>query len=249
MVRRSGIPFDRWRIIDADYFKDRLLEHAIRDKSLWSAIAPADVRSRMADDERFYPLELASLVHEESSLLARAARSDAITAGENVVIDTVLSDPSTALSIGAQLRAAGYQVTVVEVEVGRDESIARTQTRWRDGYVAAETGTGAPLGGRWVPEELPASLYEDGQTDSGCRAAASGLARDQGAVIRYEEHRVDPTGAPVLEAEYRRPGVDQKLERVSAAAASYPTSPAASLNARRGRPDSGRHGPGNDLSR
>jgi hypothetical protein len=100
-----------------------------------------------------------------------------------------------------------------------------------------------------VPEELPASLYAAGQTDSRCRAAALRLARNQGAVIRYEEHRVDATGAPVLEAEYRRSGVDQKLERVSAAAASYPTAPAASLNVRRGRPDRGVRGPDSDISR
>jgi len=250
VILSSGIPIDHWRIIDADDFKARLLDAAIQDGSYMTSIVPQEIREAMADGERFYPLELASLVHEESSLLVRAARADAIAADENVVLDTVLSSPSTALEIGKQLRAADYEITVVEVELERDASIARSQERWREGYVKAEEGTGTQLGGRWVPEELPASLYEPGKTDSRCRDAAHGLAHSQGAVTRYEEHRVDPaTGAPVLEVRYERSAVDRALKLVTSSPTSFPISPPASLSASRSRPTAGSDVPGDDLSR
>lgn len=158
---------------------------------------------------------MASLVHEESSLLAQQARAQAIAQGENIVIDTVLGNATYAAEIGASLRNAGYEVTLVEVEVRLEDSVARTQHRWREGYVAAEAGNGPALGGRWVPEELPASLYDTGQSDSRCRSIASNLAQQQSAVRTYEEHRVDPgTGSPTLEARYERASSGSALMRV-----------------------------------
>jgi len=68
---------------------------------------------------RFYPLELAALVHEEPSYLAKALRSDAIEAGDNIVIDAVLSDADKAVALGSQLAEAGYEVWVIDVEVSR----------------------------------------------------------------------------------------------------------------------------------
>jgi chloramphenicol 3-O-phosphotransferase len=231
ILRATGIPEQQWRTIDADSFKDRLLDQALHDGSYEQFVVPSEVRDLQAGGERFYPLELASLVHEESSLLARQARVDAIRAGENVVIDTVLSGAENAAEIGRQLHAAGYRVTLVEVEVAREESIARTQARWRSGYVAAEEGVGSSRGGRWVPETLPASLYDAGTTDSVCRAVARGLARSERVVTEYQEHRVDSgTGTPVLERTYARDHVGGSLVRASAAGvSSYPTPAATSL--------------------
>ncbi|MEV8026594.1 DUF192 domain-containing protein [Cellulosimicrobium funkei] len=81
------------------------------------ALKPDAVREREAAGEPFFPLELAALVHEESSHLARLLRDEALREGTSVVIDSVLSNPGAAVALGSQLAAAGYEVEVVDVEV------------------------------------------------------------------------------------------------------------------------------------
>ena len=78
-----------WLTVDADEFKRALLITAIKDGSYERTILPPEVRAAETAGERFYPLELASLVHEESSLLATRLRDEAIRDGLNVVVDTV----------------------------------------------------------------------------------------------------------------------------------------------------------------
>lgn len=236
VIAKTKIPADPWRVIDADYFKERLLEQALSDGSYDRFIVPTEVKALQDAGEAFYPLELASLVHEESSILAQAARRTAVAAGENVVIDTVLAGAANAQAIGEQLRRGGYEVTLVEVEVPEELSIQRTQDRWRAGYEAAVAGDGHPLGGRWVPESLPASLYSEPGSDSTCRAVARSLARGEAVVLQYEEHRVDPlTGSPKLESEYRRENTGKDLRRVTVTENSYPKSATDALRSELGR--------------
>lgn len=198
LVQKAGGNMGQWRVVDADHFKDMLLREADADGSYDSWIVPADVRALEAAGERFYPRELASLVHVESARLAVRARSEAINAGERLVVDTVLSSPAAATSLGRTLEAAGYDVTVVEVEVPLELSRERTQNRWRDGYLEAERGVdGSELGGRWVPSEYPESLYTPGASTSTCLDAAKNLAASCPVVSRFEQHDVDPsTGKP-----------------------------------------------------
>lgn len=197
VVKEAGSNMGQWRVIDADHFKDVLLRQALDDGSYESWLVPGDVKELQATGERFYPRELAALVHDESSYLARLARGEAIAAGERVVIDTVLSSPSSAVAIGRTLEAAGYEVTVVEVEVPLELSRERTRARWQNVYVDAERGAnGAELGGRWVPSEYPESLFRDGRSTSTCLDAAQQLANSSRVVKRFERHSVDPeTGA------------------------------------------------------
>jgi len=79
-------------VIDADEFKRSLLHEAQADGSYDDFLIPNEIRERQEAGEKFYPLELASLVHEESSYLARALRTNAIATGDNIVVDPVLSD-------------------------------------------------------------------------------------------------------------------------------------------------------------
>jgi hypothetical protein len=58
-------------VIDADDFKRALLHQAEADGSYEGWIKPEAVSELEAAGERFFPLELASLVHEESPQLAR----------------------------------------------------------------------------------------------------------------------------------------------------------------------------------
>lgn len=139
-----------WLVVDADEFKHALLGTAIEDGSYQDFLMPDVVRELEAAGERFAPLELASLVHEESSLLARQLRADAIADELNIVVDTVLSSESGAREVGAQLQQAGYEVSVVDVETTYAISAARVEQRWRDvtrQFLADERNTGSAAGG------------------------------------------------------------------------------------------------------
>lgn len=190
-----------WMVVDADEFKHGLLRTAIEDGTYDSWLVPEPVRDLIAAGERFAPLELASLVHEESSMLAAAARSAAMADGKNIVVDTVLSSPDSASRLGAQLEQAGYRVRVVDVECSYEVSAARIEYRWREvtrQFLSSEEDPG--LGGRWVPSEYARPLFPaelDGR--SVCEGIARDLAERCPVVWRHELHRVtDPAGAPQL---------------------------------------------------
>ncbi|WP_431838586.1 zeta toxin family protein [Cellulomonas sp. Y8] len=200
-----------WLVADADEFKHALLAVALEDGSYQDFLMPDAVRDLVSDGERFAPLELASLVHEESSLLARQLRTDAIADDLNVVVDTVLSSERAARELGDQFATAGYDVRVVDVETTYEISAARVEQRWRDvtrAFLADDRNTG--LGGRWVPSEYTRGLFP---AELGGRSVCEGVARtlaEQCPVVsRLEVHRVDdPAAAPALRSalERRRPG-------------------------------------------
>ncbi|MDF2826755.1 MAG: toxin component of a toxin/antitoxin system [Mycobacterium sp.] len=150
----------RWLEVDPDDIKTQLLDAATADGSYETFIKPPAVRELEAQGERFFPLDFAALVHEESSALAKIVREEAIRAGANVVIDSVLSKPDAAVELGHQLERAGYRVDVVDVEVPYDVSAARIAQRWRDDYTLALRGDPEHRhGGRWVPEDYARSVY------------------------------------------------------------------------------------------
>jgi transposase-like protein len=107
------------------------VDAAIVDGSYETFIKPPAVADLEDAGERFFPLDFAALVHEESSLLAKTVRSEALSSGANIVIDSVLSEPDAAVELGDQLEKASYQVDVVDVEVPYEVSLARIAERWR----------------------------------------------------------------------------------------------------------------------
>lgn len=174
--------------IDADEFKLLLLHQALADGSYESWIQPSEVRDLEAKGEHFYPLELASLVHEESSRLAMELRSDVINSGTNIIIDTVLSDREKAARLGEQLAVAGYQVTVINVEVPFEVSELRIVNRWMNAIQKADAGKGEALGGRWVPSAYTRPLFDTAHGRSKSQDAAAGLAESCPTVFRFERH-------------------------------------------------------------
>lgn len=148
----------KYLVIDADEFKRSLLREALEDGSYDQWLVPDAVREREAQGEKFYPLELASLVHEESSYLAKEFRADAIDEGYNIVIDTVLSNETDARALGQRLTDAGYDVRVIDVEVPYEVSEERIRNRWEHAYTTALDG-GDSLGGRWVPSEYARDVF------------------------------------------------------------------------------------------
>ena len=193
-----------WLTIDADEFKHALLREAIADGSYESFIKPEQVKVLESAGERFFPLELASLVHEESSTLARRLQRDAIAEGTNVVIDAVLSNPAIAEVLGRRLSDAGYVVEVVDVEVPFEVSAARIAARWRASYEdALEHADG--LGGRWVPSEYAREVFAGADGRSRSEESALRLARTCRAVVRYRVFRTPRIDAPrVLEVDLAR---------------------------------------------
>lgn len=208
---------DGYLRIDADDFKEALLLHALEDGSYESYIVPKAIQTAESAGERFFPMELASLVHEESSLLAKQLRDEAIARNDNVVIDAVLSSVDNALALGSQLEAAGYDVEVVNVEVSFEISEERIAQRWQESYELALTNANSAdpherLGGRWVPSEYARDVFNGPFDRSRSEVAAEALAKNCMAVKRYRRFRTvrDADGrdhGPTLEVDQsRHPG-------------------------------------------
>lgn len=192
----------KYLVSDPDEFKRALLIEALADGSYDQWLMPDAIREREAQGERFFPLELASLVHEESSLLGKRLRADAIAAGDNIVIDTVLSNETEAVALGESLREAGYDVRVIDVEVPYELSEERIRGRWERAYSIALEG-GDSLGGRWVPSEYAREVFDGRGGRSKPEVAARALAEQCPAVGRYRVFRTTTEEARKAEAEGR----------------------------------------------
>lgn len=210
VIAGSKTNAEHWLIIDPDDFKDALLRQARRDGSYDSHLMPEEVLELEDSGERFYPRELATLVHGESAILARKAIKGALERRDNVVVDGTLSGEKNArMQLGA-LQRAGYDVMVVDVESTQAVSEFRIMRRWERGYLAAEDGTGtgldAEMGGRWVLPSYPAALFiTPMDKQSVCAANAAAVARDYGCVSEYAVYRVkDNDSAPELESRLSR---------------------------------------------
>lgn len=93
-------------VVNADDFKELLLERAVDDGTYEEFLKPQEVRDLEAQGEQFFPLELAALVHRESSFIAGRLRNLAMAEGLNIIIDGVLVNRSKALALGRQLEPA-----------------------------------------------------------------------------------------------------------------------------------------------
>lgn len=214
--------------IDADYFKERLLAAAEADGSLDSWLKPEAVRALEAQGEKFFPLELASLVHEESSMLSKQLRDEAIAAGDNIVVDTVMGGEASTLDLGGRLAAAGYEVHVVDVEVPFQLSQQRIRSRWLEAYEAALSSEVGELGGRWVPSEFARDVFDGPEGRSKPEANARTLTELCPAVTEYRVYRTGmdqahlPRAVPVLEVHMRRDQPGAVLDAVAPAAGPGP---------------------------
>lgn len=181
-------------VIDPDRFKQLLLEVALRDGSYNDWILPDEIRKRTTAGEKFFPMELAALVHEESSHLAKALRREAISERRNLVIDSVLSNLEPAIALGVSLEKAGYSIRVIDVEVPFELSQKRIRSRWEKQYLEAlksgPNGEGNEhLGGRWVPSEYAREVFDGPNNLSKPEMVARRLANDCEAVTQYSVYR------------------------------------------------------------
>jgi len=116
-------------------------------------------RGLIPEVEGLSPMEASDLVHEESSAVAKQLARKALSDGRNVVWDITMSSPeSTARRIG-DLRAAGYSITGIFVDIPVETSVRRADARHREGHEDYRAGIG--LGGRYVPPEVIRAQADD----------------------------------------------------------------------------------------
>jgi predicted kinase len=206
LFENTGTTAADWRILNADDFKDRLFKRALDDGSYDTRLTPPEVAAAEADGEKVWPRERAALVHEESSLLMKDARDQAMRLGENVIIDGTLSNADAGEKLVKRLAERGYSVRIALVDGPREVTEARVAYRWNRGYEGAVNGVPDPkdpdllmLGGRWVPAEVTDSLYRDGDDDSICASSAQTIAKSSTAVNQLDVYRItEPGGSPEL---------------------------------------------------
>lgn len=251
VIAATATSADDWRVINSDEFKDALLTEAQRDGSYQTWLLQGHLGDLQAAGERFWPRELAALVHAEAGMLVNLALQTAIAAGENIVLDGTLSDAPSAHALLDQFTTARYNVHLTNVEAPEEVVQARVGARWRADYLAAEAGTSTDpavhaLGGRWVPSEVLHALYTDNDAqESICAGVAREVAERHHAVRDYAAYRVtEPAGAPGL-VEHRgrvrnSPLLDEETYRAARAAdAARPPTPGSRPPRRRGEPHRG----------
>lgn len=214
LMGASNAYFGEYRRVDADDFKELLLQSVVND-GLLATLLPESLQDNVA--ERFHPLELSALVHRESTILQERALNEAMRAGENIAIDGTLGYLPWAEELVRQLRDFGYKIHVIDVEAVQELSLARVVGRWRTGYekaLACPQDPNAALGGRWLPASAVTRLFTTGLEVRGgspiahCSVTethAREIATKFPEVVKYELHRTsDAAGAPTLEAQWQR---------------------------------------------
>lgn len=147
----GGLNASNFVVIDADSIKEKLLDIAEHDGSLQSFLMPPEARALQAQGEVFSKLDFASLVHEESSMIADAARETAIERRLNLILDQVCSNPRKTAALVDKLANQGYTVRIVEIHAEKEFSEQSVFLRYLRDQERAE--------GRYVPTEVIDSVY------------------------------------------------------------------------------------------
>src|SRR6185437_10220569 len=117
--------------------KTTILEnHSNVDRSNYLTINPDEFKEELArrglvpEVSGLSPMEASSLVHEESSHIARMLAGRALADGKNVIWDVTLSTPKSAAHRVEELRAAGYQdIQGIFVDIPIETSVIRAIDR------------------------------------------------------------------------------------------------------------------------
>jgi predicted kinase len=135
-----------------------LSKHAGIDLSQYLTINPDDIKEEMAKSglipkvEGLTPMEASDLVHEESSHIAKRIARRAEADGKNIIWDITMSSLESTERRITNLRAGGYAVEGIFVDIPVETSVRRAEARHREGYNDYLDGIG--MGGRYVPAEL-----------------------------------------------------------------------------------------------
>lgn len=188
-TKYDGLP--GFIVCDPDKFKEKILEHEMQAGRL-DELKPPVVHELESQGERFAPMEFASLVHEESSLLSSKLQDQLMQHEMNFVIDTVLKSEASAQVIASRLDNAEYKYNVVSVQTTEDVSKDSIRERWEKPYrkfLAGEQSREGRMGGRQVPSEFATSVFPVKGGPSTTQGAALWLARNGTGVHSFQQFR------------------------------------------------------------
>lgn len=142
---RLGIDMDKYVVLNPDEFKERLIE---------KTSVPG------TEDGQFGPMEMATVVHEESSDLTKMARDVFESSGYNIILDVTLGGHGEKAKGKHRktiegLRARGYTVDGVFVDIPHEMSKVSAKNRYLNGWARWMNGEDS-MGGRYVPEGVAA---------------------------------------------------------------------------------------------
>jgi predicted kinase len=163
LYQRSGhVPCDRTAIVAGGLGgagkSTTLSKHAGIEMSKYLTINPDSIKEEMAlrglipEVEGLTPMEASDLVHEESSAVAKQLARKAMADGKNIIWDITMSSRESTERRVVDLRAAGYTVDGIFVDIPVETSVRRVDARHRDGHNDYRAGIG--IGGRYVPPEV-----------------------------------------------------------------------------------------------
>lgn len=166
--------YKQWRRIDADRVKELLLGFDVLRPSPEPAYIDL-LSTALPDGGTVMPMELAGLVHHESTRIADEIAARCRLDGENLVIEGTLGWDRQASILAEQFALSGYEsIRVALVEHEQDVVTEQAMTRWWSGRTA-----GYP-GGRFTPTAAITSLYDLSHTpgiESGDQTTCAAHAR------------------------------------------------------------------------
>lgn len=189
--------------IDSDQYKVSLLNHALREGIYDTHIKPPEIHQLEQQGHRFFPLELASLVHTESARILANTLTQAIREGIDVVVDGVGANENSVRSRLTTLQEAGYTVELIDVECPRETSEHAIFQRWAKERESALTSPDPSqhLGGRWVPSAALEPIFPS-KGPSVPESVTKQLATEFTNITAYQLwRRESATQAPELEVD------------------------------------------------
>lgn len=204
----SGLKRSDFVVVDADAIKGLLLDAARADGSLEAEIKPPMVRDLETGGERFSALDFSSLVHEESSMIAKMIRDETISQRKNLLLDQVCLSMVKTAELVDRLDAAGYSVRVVEMHATREFSLESTFGRY---VAAAACGQDA----RRVPTEVVESVFNADGTSKPRQAVEALLTARPSKVTEYRRYDARELGKPPVLVESGTRTLDGDMVRRS----------------------------------
>jgi predicted ABC-type ATPase len=165
----------------------------------YAVVNPDDFKTELAQRgmvpkvEGLSPMESVTLIHEESVHLANLAAAELQRRGKNLAFDVTMKSAAVTEPRIAALKANGYHVTAVFVDVPVEKSAQRVSKRYRSLLEKYREGTN-PLGGRYVPE----SVIMAGEHEPGVSKARHTFDRLRSQFDRWELYDGSTPGKATL---------------------------------------------------
>lgn len=129
------------------------------DKSQYLEVNADEVKEMMVKEgmvpeiEGVAPMELAALIHEESSYISTLLAEVAYESKTNMIWDITMGSTGSVQKRIDALRKAGYEdISAVFVDIPVEKSVERALSRYERGLESYRNGEGS--GGRYVPPEV-----------------------------------------------------------------------------------------------